>query len=99
MTATRERLPNRRPAIAFDFQHRGMRYRAHVGFFENGAPAELFIDSSKQNSALDCFANDGAILVSLLLQNGTTLPEIGHSLKRNPDGSPASLIGEAVEAT
>jgi hypothetical protein len=96
MTA-RHRLPNRRRARAFDLQHRDSLYRAHVGFFDDGRPAELFLNSAKQNSTLDAFASDAAILLSLLLQRGVSVSEIGHSLKRNPDGSPASVIGEAID--
>jgi hypothetical protein len=97
MTAERRRLPNRRSALALRFEHRGIGYRAHIGFFGNGEAAELFIDCAKQNSAIDSFAADAAILASLLLQHGASLDEIGHSLKRNPDGTPASVIGQAVD--
>jgi hypothetical protein len=31
MTAARERLPNRRAAIAFDFTHNGSRFHVHAG--------------------------------------------------------------------
>jgi hypothetical protein len=96
--SARNRLPNRRGAVAFNFAHRGMWFRAHVGFFPDGRPAELFLNAEKQNSALDGFGSDAAILLSLCLQRGANLAEIGHSLKRNPDGSPASVIGEAVDA-
>jgi hypothetical protein len=95
---TRARLPNRRRAVALELVHRDRQFRAHVGFFDDDTPAELFINAEKQNSPLDAFANDGSILLSQLLQRGATLAEIGHSLKRNPDGSPASVIGEAVDA-
>jgi hypothetical protein len=40
---------------------------------------------------------DAAILLSLLLQQGTSLAEIGHALRRSPNGEPASLIGAAVD--
>jgi hypothetical protein len=96
MTA-RERLPNRRPAAAVEFAHRDALYRAHIGFFQGDKPAELFINAQQQNSTLDAFAGDAAILVSLLLQHGVTPLAIGHSLKRNPDGTPASVIGAAVD--
>jgi hypothetical protein len=94
---TRARLPNRRAAIAVTFEHAGQRYRAHIGHHRDGAVAELFLDAAKQNSALDAFASDSAILISLLLQRGSSPAEIGHALRRNPDGTPASLIGAAVD--
>jgi hypothetical protein len=93
----RQRLPNRRSAIAFEIEHAGHRYRMHVGHFCDGAIGEVFIDSAKQNSALDAFGADAAILISLLLQHGADLSEIGHALRRSPDGVAASLIGAAVD--
>jgi hypothetical protein len=93
----RKRLENRRLAIASEFWHRDQRYRCHIGRFPDGGIAELFLDSARPNSALDAFAADAAILISLLLQHGATPSEIGHALRRNPDGSPASLIGAATD--
>ena len=46
---------------------------------------------------LDAFAADAAILVSLLLQHGATPAEIGHALRRAPDGTAASLVGAVVD--
>jgi hypothetical protein len=95
----RRRLPNKRAALAVSFEHNAIRYRAHIGFFDDGAPAELFVDAvARPNSAVDAFAADASILISLLLQTGSTVAEISHSLRRNPDGSPASVIGQAVAA-
>jgi hypothetical protein len=93
----RRRLPNRRSAIALEIEHAGHRFRMHVGHFSDGAIGEVFIDAAKQNSALDAFGADAAILISLLLQHGATPAEIGHALRRSPDGAPASLIGAAVD--
>jgi hypothetical protein len=94
---TRYRPSNRRGAIASEFVHDALGIRMHVGFFQDGRPAEIFLDSSKQNSALDALASDAAILISLLLQFGATVAEIGHALRRTPQGAPASLIGAAVD--
>ena len=93
----RLRLPNRRAAIAFELEHQGQRFRCHVGFNE-GEIGEIFLDAAKQNSAIDAFGADAAILISLLLQHGAGLAEIGHALRRGPNGAPASLIGAVVDA-
>jgi hypothetical protein len=93
----RRRLPDRRGAVSFEFAHNDLGYHAHVGFFDDGAPAEMFLNARKQNSALDAFAADAAILISLLFQRGSTVGEIGHALRRTPTGQPASLIGAAVD--
>jgi hypothetical protein len=98
MTAReRERLPNHRAAVAFEFVHDGHRYRAHVGRFPSGGVAELFLDGARPNSALDALAADSAILISLLLQHGASPDQIAHALRCGPDGQPASLIGAAVD--
>jgi hypothetical protein len=96
MTA-RRRLPHRRGAVALDIEHADHRYRMHVGYFPDGAVGEVFLDAAKQNSTLDAFAADAAILLSLLLQHGATPAEIGHALRRSPNGAPASLIGAVVD--
>jgi hypothetical protein len=70
----RRRLPHRRGAVALDIEHAGHRYRMHVGYFPDGAVGEVFLDATKQNSMLDAFAADAAILVSLLLQHGARPP-------------------------
>lgn len=94
---SRRKLQNRRGALAFEFVHGGQRYRAHVGFFNDGRPAELFLNAAKQNSPIDALAADAAILISLLLQGNSPLAEIGHSLRRTPNGEAASLIGAALD--
>jgi hypothetical protein len=91
------RLPNRRGAIALQFSHANQWYRAHVGFFASGAPAELFLDAAKPDSTIDGFAADAAILISLLLQRGSSIAEIGHALRRTPNGTAASLIGATID--
>ncbi|HLZ99996.1 MAG TPA: hypothetical protein VKP66_18810 [Steroidobacteraceae bacterium] len=61
-----------------------------------GPIVEVFLNAQKVNSQLDCLASDGAILMSKLIQYGCPAEEIHHSLKRNPDGSPASPLGRAA---
>jgi hypothetical protein len=93
----RRRLPHRRGAVAVELEHAGHRFRMQIGCFPDGTLAEIFLDAAKQNSALDGFAADAAILLSLLLQHGATLGEIGHALRRAPDGTAASLVGAVVD--
>jgi hypothetical protein len=68
-----------------------------IGCFPDGALGEVFLDAAKQSSALDAFAADVAILVSLLLQHGATPADFGHALRRVPDGTAASLVGVVVD--
>ena len=69
MTA-RRCLPHRRGAVALDIEHAGHRYRMHISYFPDGGIGEVFLDAARQNSMLDAFAADAAILLSLLLQHG-----------------------------
>jgi len=93
----RRRLPMRRMAVALELEHRGHRFRLQAGAYVDGTLGEVFLDAAKQNSALDAFAADAAILISLLLQYGASPAEIGHTLRRAPNGEPASLIGAVVD--
>jgi hypothetical protein len=93
----RRRLPQRRGAIAVGLEHAGHHFRMQIGHFQDGALGEVFVDAAKPNSTLDALAADSAILVSLLLQHGATPGEIGHALRRAPDGTAASLIGAVVD--
>ena len=65
--------------------------------FPDGAVGEVFLDATKQSSMLDAFAADAAILLSLLLQHGASPADVGHALRRSPNGAPASLIGAVVD--
>jgi hypothetical protein len=76
----RERLPNRRASESFTFERDGIRYTATVTFFSAKRLAEIFIDTAKPGSAIAEYANDAAILASLLLQHGVSAAAIKHSL-------------------
>jgi hypothetical protein len=93
----RRRLPQRRGAIAVELEHAGHHFRMQIGCFPDGAVGEVFLDATKQNSTLDALAADAAVLLSLLLQHGALPAEIGHALRRSPNGAPASLIGAVVD--
>lgn len=76
----RERLPDRRGSEVFQFEHAGVGYTATVSKFSDGRLAEIFVDHSRPNSQLAEYANDCAVLVSLLLQHGITCAVIKHSV-------------------
>jgi len=87
---SRRTLPNRRAHEVVDVEHDGQRYTLGVGWFDNGTPAEIFLTSTKIGTAADVNARDGALCISLLLQNGVAIDDIAHSL------SPAGLLGRVV---
>ena len=95
--SARRRLPMRRGAVALELEHGGHRFRLQIGRYPEGALGEVFVDMHKGGSTLDALAADAAILISLLLQHGASPGEIGHALRRFPNGAPASLIGAVVD--
>jgi hypothetical protein len=96
---TRQRLPNRRYAETINFSVDSQRYVLTVGYFDNGQPAEVFINSSmRSGSTADVNAADGALAVSLALQYGTPFSVLRNGVKRNADGSPQGPLGAALDA-
>jgi len=93
-------LPNRRYSEIQEIAHNGGRHKLmlSVSFYDDGRLGECFASGSKIGSELESTANDGAILISLLLQNQVSLADIAHSLSISPNGSPASIIGTVVKA-
>ena len=64
MSATRQRLPNRRQAETFAFEVAGLRYTCTVGVSLTARSAELFLSNHKSNSVADINARDAAIVFS-----------------------------------
>jgi crossover junction endodeoxyribonuclease RuvC len=81
----RERLPNRRTAQLFDFEHGGRKWTVCVGRFSDGRVAEVFIDAAR-DSPLIQLAQDGALAISLALQSGCPLATLRHALSGREAG-------------
>jgi ribonucleoside-diphosphate reductase alpha chain len=94
---SRQRLPNRRPALTFSFEHEGLRYTATIGRYPDGRVAEVFVQNRKSNSSADTSARDCAIAISLALQHGADLETIRRSLCRNSRGRAASPVAAALD--
>ena len=63
------------------FEFEGQKYRAALGRFPDGTPAEIFIDAiGKAGSAIQTHVETAAILASLLMQYGVPLTVIKHSI-------------------
>jgi hypothetical protein len=90
----RQRLPDRRAAEVFDFEHNGRKWTATFSRFADGAIAELFIDGSKEAPIVE-LAQESAIVASLALQSGCAFETLRHALAgRNagPLGAALALI-------
>lgn len=100
---TRERLPDRRAAMIVGFTHvtpagQAFDFTAHVGFFPDGRPGEVFVDGAKLTSQTDIEAHDAAIVLSFALQHGAALDEIGGALLRGEHGEPHGVMGSLADA-
>jgi hypothetical protein len=95
---TRARLPNRRLAETFDIEVAGLKYKATIGRFPDGALAECFVSNHKAGNASDVAARDAGILLSLCLQHGCSVETISRALSRNTDGSASGVMGAVLDA-
>jgi hypothetical protein len=93
----REHLANRRLAVSFSLEFRGLGYTVTVGRFPDGRPAECFLNNHKVNSATDIDGRDAAIILSFALQHGADLQEIARALSRDPQGQPTGLMGAVID--
>jgi hypothetical protein len=79
------------------FEHGGISYTAGVGRFENSDLAEIFLNTSKNGTAVDVNARDAAVAVSLLLQHGCHVDTLRKALTRNSDGSASGPLARALD--
>jgi hypothetical protein len=96
MTASRERLADRRNHWLYRFQSGDQHFTGGIGRFSDGRIAEIFINGSKVGSAAESNAQDAAIVASLALQHGCPLDTIRHALARSggASGPLATLLNE-----
>jgi hypothetical protein len=93
----REVLPNRRAAETQEFERDGVRIKVTVGFRPDGQIGELFINADRANSMLDVLLSDAAIIASIAIQNGASVRQLAHSVKRDGAGLAASMIGQVLD--
>lgn len=72
IVASRE-LPRSRQARNYEFKVVDVKGFVNVGLFENGQPAEIFFNITKQGSTLSGFMDNFGIAISLGLQAGVPL--------------------------
>lgn len=97
MTSRRDALPNRRNQISFDFRRSGVRFVGSVGFFDDGRPAEVFVQCERASTEIAALGRDAAILISLGLQHGVTLDTMRHGVTRDHDEEPSSFVGALLD--
>jgi hypothetical protein len=94
----RRTLPQRRAAETFGMRFWNQPFTVTVGFYADGTPGEVFIDSGKTGQDIESTARDAAVVLSLALQHGAPIETIRHAVTRNPSGSAASILGAVVDA-
>lgn len=95
---TRQRLPNRRECETYEFERDGLTYTVSLGRAHANAPIqELFINAGKSGANIESLMCDASTAISVALQHNATPEELAHSITRNPDGSPASPIGQILD--
>jgi hypothetical protein len=97
MTARRQLLPNRRRCESLEFRHAGLDFTLAAGFYPDGRIAEIFLSSHKPGSPIEAIARDAAVTVSIALQFGAPIETIRAALTKDHDGSPATLLGTALD--
>jgi ribonucleoside-diphosphate reductase alpha chain len=101
----RTALPQRRRNETREVRFGLRTYLVCVGFYDDGSPAEVFVDGEREGSDMRAIIGDACVLISIALQCGIATADLGRSLARVPRWSPqgevdapASIIGAIIEA-
>jgi hypothetical protein len=93
----RQRLPDRRPCISFQFECEGLRYTCTFSRFANGELGEVFLANHKNASGADVNARDAAIVASIALQYGAPVEVIQKALCRDSRCRPSGPLATALD--
>jgi hypothetical protein len=94
---TRRILPQRRSAETFQLRFWNQPVSVTVGYYEDGAPGEIFVDAGKTGQDVQSTARDAAVVLSLALQHGATVATIQHAVTRSGNGEAASILGAIID--
>lgn len=99
---TRDRLPQRRAAETFDFDHvnhagASFPYKATIGFYDDGRVGEVFLYAGKVGTELDVSIKDAAIILSFALQHGARAEDIRAAMTRDAVGRPEGVMGTLLD--
>lgn len=95
----RRSLPNRRHNNTFPLQTAEMSkpMLVTVGYFDDGAPAEVFVSDVKAGTAMDALARDAAVILSIAMQHRVPLETLQKAVTRNSDDTPSSVLGQLID--
>ena len=94
----RRTLPQRRAAETFDLRFWNQPFSITIGFYPDGTPGEVFINSGKTGNDIQSIARDAGVLLSLALQHGVPPGTIRHAVTRGGSEEPASILGAVVDS-
>lgn len=97
--ARRKKLPDRRfsQTLKFDFGSGASRHFVTIGYYDDGRPGEIFIDSGKVGTDIKSFLRDGAIAISLALQHGCTVETLREAFSRTDTGEACTPFSAALD--
>src|SRR4249920_3073346 len=93
----RNRLPNRRQSVTFNFTCAGLAYVCSYSLHADSSLGELFLSNHKSNSAADTSARDAAITFSFAVQHGADPEAIRRALCRDSHGNPSGPLATALD--
>ncbi|XUM21034.1 hypothetical protein ACRAVF_27105 [Bradyrhizobium oligotrophicum S58] len=96
---TRRTLDARRRSETFDVAFGGLNlpHTVTVGYYDDGAVGEVFINGGKSGEQVEAIARDSAIILSIALQYGAPLATIAHALTRDDRDQPNTIICTVVD--
>jgi hypothetical protein len=93
----RERLPNRRLSLSFNFEIDNLKFVCTFSRFADGRLGEVFLTNHRVNSQAGIWASDQAVMASLALQFGCPLETLSGAVMRDGAGRATSPIGIALD--
>jgi hypothetical protein len=97
MTASRQRLPNRRSSITWDVEAFGLTFTVTASHFSDQRLGEVFLRNHKADSAAGIMASDSAVAASLALQYGCPADVLARALSRDSQNRPTGPLGIALD--
>ena len=94
----RATLPSRRQAETFDVRFGEFLFTATLGRYEDGRPAEIFLNAHLQSTAIDIAARDTALMISFALQFHVPLASLQQACCRDAAGAPLGLAGVVLDS-
>ena len=97
--SNRRILPQRRQSETFEMAFGGLA-KSHtitLGFYDDGALGEVFINGGKSGEVVEAIARDSAVILSLALQYGAGLSNTKSAITRDEQGAPATIVGAVID--